>query len=277
MGIPRSGYDRLGAMHNPVSGVRAGTDLAMPGQNEPDKAVIKAVNSFDLDIQHVNQSVTRIANLSFKLQENRRSPIAKVDYDEHFAVARDIASNSMILLKNDDEILPFNKTDKVIVIGASRKTMLPGAGSSQINPYKRDNFLLALKEEGIEYEYFPGFSIDGNKETDKALFDEALKAAKTSNQVVVMSGLPPTYEAEGADREYLRLPDNQNRLIEALAGVNKHIVIVISAGAPVAMPWVNEVKSILMAYLAGEASGQATRDVIFGKVNPPGTSRKPFL
>lgn len=266
-----------GAMHNPVSGVRAGTDLAMPGRNEPDKAVIKAVNSFDLDIQHVNQSVIRIANLALKLQENRQSPIAKVDYDEHFAIARDIASNSMILLKNDNDILPLDKNDKVLVIGAfAENSRFQGAGSSQINPYKLDNLLLALKDEGMAYDYFPGFSIDGNKETDKTLFSEAIEAAKTSKQVVIMAGLPPAYEAEGADREYLRLPDNQNKLIEALVAINKNIVVVISAGAPVAMPWASEVKAILMAYLAGEASGQATRDVLFGKVNPSGHLAETF-
>lgn len=116
--------------------------------------------------------------------------------------------------------------------------------------------------------YQQGYQIDNS--VDELARTAAITAAQTPDQVVVFAGLPDNYESEGFDRQNIDLPSQQNELISALAAVNDHVIVVLNNGAPVAMPWVNEVAAILEAYLPGQAVGQVIPDILIGKINPSG-------
>jgi beta-glucosidase len=148
-----------------------------------------------------------------------------------------------------------------------------GAGSSKINPYRLDNAWDSMITKGIKGEYASGYSIDlSNKEEgrDEALLDEACRISKDKDIVYIFAGLPEGFESEAFDRELMSLPDNQNKLVEAICKVNPNVVVILACGAPIELPWVNKVKAVLLSYLGGEGSGSAIADILLGNVVPSG-------
>lgn len=117
--------------------------------------------------------------------------------------------------------------------------------------------------------YARGYSVAEDAATDE-MIAEAVAAAKKAKVAVVFAGLPDAYESEGYDRSHMRMPDCQNRLIEAVAEVNPNTVVVLHNGSPVEMPWIGKVKAVLEGYLGGQAVGLATVRVLYGEVNPSG-------
>ncbi len=117
--------------------------------------------------------------------------------------------------------------------------------------------------------YAQGYAIL-SEETDEALLAEALEAAKAADKAVIVAGLPDSFESEGYDREHMRMPENQNALIEAVAAVNPNTVVLLYNGSPVEMPWIDCAKGLIEGYLAGQNVGEANRAVLYGEVNPCG-------
>ena len=162
-------------------------------------------------------------------------------------------------------------TENIAVIGTLAKTLrYQGAGSSHINPPKTVSFVQAMEEEGKSFTYAPGYTLKGDGYNAK-LIKEAKKAAEGKDAVLVFIGLTDAYESEGFDRKHIEIPKAHGILINEIAEVNKNIVVVLAGGSPVNVTeWEENAKGILNVYLGGQAGGEATRDVIFGKVNPSG-------
>ena len=268
------GYDGVvvtdwGAENDIVKGLKAGQSLEMPGSSgyNPQKleeAVIEGELSEDL----LNENVDRVLTLIFKGAENLKENYS-CDMEAHHRLARKIAGESAVLLKNDG-ILPLDKTKKIAVIGEMAKNpRFQGAGSSLINPIKVDNAYEELLKEGFFVAYSRGYD-KSTDETDEELLSAAVRLAKKADIVLVFAGLTEIYESEGFDRKHIDLPKSHNELIEAVSEVNENVAVVLSGGSAVAMPWLSRVKGVLNCMLGGEASGSAAVDVLSGKVNPSG-------
>ncbi len=258
-----------GANDDKVEGLKAGQDLEMPTSNGMAAAkVVEAVKSGELDEAVLDESVDRILDLIFKSNEHIRD--YRYDKQEHHALARKIASESMVLLKNENNILPLKKDKRIAVIGEMAKSpRYQGAGSSLINPTRIDNAFDELLNQGVGVTYSAGYDKKSDK-PNEVLIGEAAAAASKADIAVVFIGLTEAYETEGFDRSHMRLPESHNKLIDAVTDVCDNVVVVLSGGSPVELPWINKVQAVLNGYLGGQAGGGAVVDLLLGKVNPSG-------
>lgn len=255
-----------GAVNERVADLAAGMDLEMPGSHGVnDVLIVEAVKNGTLDESLLDTAVERILNIVYRFEENR-DPDAVFDLDKDHELARKIAHETIVLLKNDD-ILPLDEKEEIAFIGEfAIKPRYQGGGSSHINSHK---FTSAVQEvEGKNnITYAQGYRT-AEDEVDDALVKEAVEAAKRAKFAVVFAGLPDSFESEGYDRDHMGLPNCQNHLIDAITSVQPNTVIVLHNGSPVEMPWIGKVKGVLEAYLSGQAVGGAVVDILFGKVNP---------
>lgn len=267
-----------GAVNDRVAGLKAGLDLEMPASGgDTDKQIVKAVQEGKLDMAVLDTAVERILRIVYKFLEGRQK--GNFDKNAHHLVTAQIAAESMVLLKNDSKILPLKEKDagQILFVGAfAQKPRYEGGGSSHINAFKVTGALQAAKDAGLKIKWEQGFDIKESKAKDAKLLASAKTAAKKAKVVVIFAGLPDRYESEGYDRSHMRLPANQNVLIEELAKVNKNVVVVLHNGSPVEMPWVGNVKAILESYLAGQAVGIVQIDLLFGRANPSGKLAETF-
>lgn len=257
-----------GAENNRVKGIKATNDLEMPGgRGNGKEEIIKAVNEGTISEKELDEIVERIINTAQKTYNKNQN--YTYNQKKHHQIALKIAEESVVLLKNEENILPI-KDKKIAVIGDMAKIpRYQGAGSSTTNVHKLDNALDSFKENNIEVEYAQGYErIESNK--DKELLEEAVKLAKKYDKVIIFAGLTENYESEGVDRQTLKIPENQIKLIEKISKVNNNVIIVLANGAPIEMPWNVSAKAILTGYLGGEAGAKAVVNCIIGKVNPSG-------
>lgn len=257
-----------GAVNDRVKGLKAGLELEMPASGgHTDQEIVDAVRNGELDEAVLDTAVERILNIVFKFTDNRQE--GKFDKEEDHKLAAKVAEESMVLLKNEG-ILPLPKEGKKIAfIGKfAQKPRFQGGGSSHINSFKVTSALDAVKEI-TEVTYAQGYDVQEDK-TDKALLKEAVRAAEEADIAVIFAGLPDLFESEGYDRSHMRMPDCQNELIREITKVQKNTVVVLHNGSPVEMPWADDVKGILEAYLCGQAVGQAEVNLLFGISNPCG-------
>ncbi|WP_037289711.1 beta-glucosidase family protein [Saccharibacillus sacchari] len=267
-----------GAVNERAEGLAAGLELEMPSSGGiGDGKIAEAVKNGTLSEEKLNAAVERILRVVFRSVAEKVEN-ATYDKDEHHALARRVARESMVLLKNDDRVLPLKRSGKIAVIGElAKRPRYQGGGSSHIKPTKLevayDEF---VQEAGdAEVSYASGYSLKGDT-VDEAKIAEAVKLAANSDVVVLYAGLPDAYESEGYDRTHLRLPDNQLKLIEELSKAQPNLVVVLSNGSPVEMPWLGGVKGLLEAYLGGQALGGAIADILFGNVSPSGKLAETF-
>ena len=261
-----------GATHDRPGVIAAGCDLTMPGE-DTDQEIVDAVKNGTLSEAELDVCVTRVLELIFKAVEHRKRDTA-VDYDADHDIAREVAENSMVLLKNDG-ILPLQKDAKVVFIGRfADKPRIQGGGSSNVNCTKIVGAVDAARAAGLNVAYVPGYQHSGD--TTPELLAEAVGAAKTAEVAVIFAGLPDNMESEGVDRVHMRLPEGHNALIHAVCAANANTVVVLHNGSPVEIPWVEEPKAILEAYLGGQASGEAVARILYGDVNPSGHLAETF-
>ncbi|WP_069999524.1 beta-glucosidase [Cellulosilyticum sp. I15G10I2] len=268
-----------GAVDERAQGLSAGLELEMPSSNGVnDLKIVKAVQEGTLPESILDESVERLLKIIFKAVDSKKEN-ASYDKCTHHELARQVARECMVLLKNEDNILPLKKESQLAIIGAfAKKPRFQGGGSSHINPTQVDSAFLKLVEAAghtASLSYAEGFSLTSDA-IDAGLFEEALKIAALADTAVIFAGLPDHYESEGYDRTHLRIPENQVRLIEEVAKVQKNIVVVLSNGSPIEMPWIDSVKGVLEAYIAGQASGAAIADLLFGDANPCGKLAETF-
>ncbi len=265
-----------GAVNDRVAGLAAGLDLEMPASGgSTDKQIVQAVKSGKIKEAVLDKAVERILRIVYKYVDGKTP--GNFDKKAHHEAVAKIARESMVLLKNEKNILPLSKkdADKILFVGAfAKKPRYEGGGSAHINTWKVTSALDATAAAGLKVKYVQGFDI--KEKQDKALLAEAVSEAKKAKAVVVFAGLPDSYESEGYDRSNMKMPENQNALISELAKVNKNIVVVLHNGSPIEMPWINEVKGVLESYLAGESVGSAQVDLLFGNANPCGKLAESF-
>ncbi len=280
------GYDGLvvtdwGAVNDRVQGLMAGLDLEMPGSGGyNDAKIVEAVRRGEIPEDVLDETCARIVSRIMTYVENRQEHTVW-DKDADHQLAIDIAKECMVLLKNEDSILPLSEEEPVVFIGKfAERPRIQGGGSSHVNVWNPSSALDEVKTmERVTY--VSGFDI-GDAEGEEALrleqqrFHDAVAAAKNAKAAVIFAGLPDSYESEGFDRKHMRLPDIQNRLIQAVAEIQPNTVVVLHNGSPVEMPWVDDVKGILEAYLGGEGVGAATVDILFGRANPSGKLPETF-
>ena len=263
-----------GAVSNRVTGLAAGLDLEMPASGGiNDAKIVEAVRSGELDEAILDRAVERILTVNYRYLENAKPETPWDKEADHLLSAR-IAGECMVLLKNEDGILPLSREDEVAFLGEfAEKPRFQGGGSSHINCFKKTSALEAA--QGLKVTYARGYDAAADETTD-ALIAQAVEAARKAKVAVVFAGLPDSYESEGYDRPHMRLPECQNRLIEAVAQANANTVVVLHNGSPVEMPWLPKVKAVLEAYLGGQAVGIATVRVLYGDVNPSGHLAETF-
>uniref|UniRef100_UPI0025D7C579 glycoside hydrolase family 3 C-terminal domain-containing protein n=1 Tax=uncultured Ruminococcus sp. TaxID=165186 RepID=UPI0025D7C579 len=257
-----------GAVDDRVAGIKAGLDLEMPASfGKNDRLIVDAVNNGKLSIKALDKCVERVLRLVDKAEESRTP--SKWDMEAHHELSAKIESQCAVLLKNEDNILPLNKEDKICFIGEfADKPRYQGGGSSHINSFKVTSALEAVK--GIcKVEYAQGYITSEDKIVPE-LLEQAVECAKYNDKVVIFAGLPDNFESEGYDRTHMRMPECQLKLIEEIAKVNRNIVVVLHNGSPVELPFMDDIKGLLEMYLGGQAVGKATCDLLFGEVNPSG-------
>ena len=267
-----------GAVNERATGVEAGLNLEMPASGGfNDKKIVEAVKKGTLSEARLDQIVTELLAVTLKAKDSHKKGIV-VDKVKHNELARQVSGECIVLLKNDNAILPLKSSlKKIAIVGDFAKNpRYQGAGSSQVRPTQILNALTELQKlaKGTEFSFSSGYNTAG--ETDEAKIAEAVQNAKNAELVILFAGLPDSYESEGYDRANLDMPAGHNKLIAEVAKVNKNVVVVLMNGAAVSMPWKNDVSAIVEAYLGGQAGGGAIADVLTGKVNPSGKLSETF-
>ncbi|TFG83323.1 MAG: glycosyl hydrolase [Erysipelotrichales bacterium] len=268
------GFDGLvmsdwGAGHDHVEDLKAGMDLEMPGNHQYYlKNVMQAIESGKMTLDELDENAARVLKL---IEKSIPSFQKETTYDiaKHRRLARKVAANSIVLLKNEEHMLPLPKDAALLIIGElADKARYQGSGSSKINPHQVESLLDGLKLASVPFTYQRGYDVlDGN---NIQFISQAVEAIQPAQTVILFIGLTDDYESEGFDRTSLKLPASHDRLVEAVCQKTKNVVVILAGGAVVEMPWVNEVPSLLNGYLPGEAGGPALCDVLFGDVNHSG-------
>ena len=264
-----------GAVNERVDGLKAGLELEMPGGSTVgDEKIVRAVKEGTLDEKVLDTACERILEIVYRYVERKNSGVV-FDHERDHALARKTAAECMVLLRNEENILPLDPKKKIAFIGKfAASPRYQGGGSSHINSHKVTSALEAVQEL-CEVTYAQGY--DTKEDTViPDLHKQAVEAAAAADVAVIFAGLPDTFESEGYDRTHLDMPTCQNRLIADICAVQKNVVVVLHNGSPVVMPWKDQVKGILEAYLGGQAVGGAVVDVLFGKVNPSGRLAETF-
>lgn len=265
-----------GAMNDRVKALKAGLDLEMPSSHgETDKLIVKAVNDGSLDMETLDTAVRRILTLVDKsLISKYKHSGFKYDMEWHHEIAKETAENCAVLLKNNG-MLPLSKNQNIAFIGEfADNPRIQGGGSSHINCHKIDSALNSAKQFA-DVTYAKGYNTD-NDITDEALLNKAVTVAKNADIAVIFAGLPDAFENEGFDRKHIDMPKCQNELIEEICKVQKNVVVVLHNGSSITMPWLDKVNAVLEMYLAGEASGAAAVNLLFGVANPSGKLAESF-
>lgn len=264
-----------GAVNDRVKGVSAGLDLEMPSSSGANDAlIVQAVKNGSLSESDLDECCECILGVLDRYIKGR-DPQAVWDKDADHELAAEIASQCMVLLKNENNILPLDRTKKIAFIGKfAAEPRFQGGGSSHINAYKVTDALSAAAGYA-DVSYAQGCRTDEDI-TDNELLSEAVELAKNSDIAVVFAGLTDLFESEGFDRSHMRMPECQNELIAKIAEVQPNTVVVLHNGSPVEMPWIGSVKGLLEVYLGGQAVGEAACRVLFGDVNPSGKLAETF-
>lgn len=260
-----------GGSNDHAMGVQNGSTLEMPAPGgDAVRELMQAVQSGKITEADVDARLDELLTLVFDTHAAVQSHSRTFDADAHHALARRAAAESIVLLKNENDLLPLAEGAKVAVIGDFAQTpRYQGAGSSAVNSIKVDTFLDCLKESGLASTGFaPGFDRQGKPDAAKQA--EAVALAQKAEVVLLCLGLDEIKESEGLDRGDMRLADNQIELLKAVQQANPNTVVVLSAGASLETPWLKHCRTLVYGALGGQAGAGAMLDVLTGKVNPSG-------
>lgn len=262
-----------GGSNDHALGVQNGSHLEMPGTGKSGmRDIVKAVQAGTLKEEVLDQRLDELLSLIFATHgTTEKAKGTTFDVEAHHKLARKAAEESIVLLKNQDNILPLKPGTRVAVIGDfARKPRYQGAGSSLVNPAKEPEVILDMIGEYdiVMVSYEQGYV--RNRPPKMDLLRKAKEAAKGADVVLFFGGLDEISESEGLDRTHMMMPEAQGMLIDELSTVNENLVVVLSAGSAIEMPWHQYVKGIVHGYLGGQAGASAMLNVLTGKVNPSG-------
>lgn len=265
-----------GGSNDHALGVKNGSHLEMPGTgNSGVIDILRAIKDGSLSEETLDQRVDELLKVVFDTHPaTEKAKGTAYDVEGHHKLAQKAAEESIVLLKNDEGILPLKAGTKVVVIGDFADTpRYQGAGSSLVNTSKKPESILECLKENNNY----GLTVLGyeqgyvrNRKAKPALVEKAVEAAKGAEVVLIFAGLDEISESEGLDRTHMRMPQAQNELIEAICKINKNVVVVMSAGSPVEMPWFDDVKGLIHGYLGGQAGASAMLRTLTGEICPSG-------
>lgn len=261
-----------GGSNDHVLGVEHGSHLEMPSTGKMGTTeIVQAVESGRLKEELLDQRVDELLSVILDTHNAINKDKGKTfDEESHHNFAKRVARESIVLLKNKENILPLAKGSNVAVIGDfAEKPRYQGAGSSLVNPIKIDTTLEIFRESGLVMNHYEQ-GYERNKKTDYKLIEKAKDAAIKSEYVLIYAGLDEISESEGVDRTHMRMPQNQIDLIEAVSKVNENVIVILSAGSAIEMPWIHQVKAVIHGYLSGQAGASAMLDIITGKYCPSG-------
>ncbi len=266
-----------GAVDDRVAGVAAGLDLEMPSSHGlNDARIVAAVRAGELDEADLDAAATRVLTLVARALAAQAEP-ATFDAAAHHALAREVATRTAVLLKNDGALpLPTDAAGTVVIGEMARTPRYQGAGSSQVNPTRLESALDALRERAPEVEFAPGYVLaeaagqPGQDRTDEELRAEAVDLARGRTAVLFL-GLPAIDESEGYDREHMDLPASHVALLRAVRAVAAKVVVVLSNGSAVTVAdWEPDADAVLELWLGGQAGGAAAAQLLLGEVDPSG-------
>lgn len=262
-----------GGSNDHALGVKNGSHLEMPGTGKSGvHDIVEAVKNGNLTEEVLDQRLDELLSViidTHQATEEKKGTAFNVE--AHHELARKVAEESVVLLKNEDNILPLRPGTKVTVIGDfAQNPRYQGAGSSLVNPAKQPEFILGeIGSSSLEMVAFEqGYR--RNKKSDEKLLNQAKEAAKKAEVVLIFAGLDEISESEGLDRTHMNMPQAQNMLIDEITTVNPNVIVVLSAGSAVEMPWYSYVRGIVHGYLGGQAGASAMLNVLTGKVCPSG-------
>lgn len=260
-----------GAVDDRVASLAAGLDLEMPSTGgRTDAEIVAAVRAGTVDESVLDTAAARVIELVQKAVA-ASDPRATFDADAHHALAREVAGQSIVLLRNENDLLPLATDANIAVIGELARTpRYQGAGSSRIEPTRLDNALDEMRLlSGRDVPFAAGYALDGSDSA--ALVEEAVALAGKAEIAVVFLGVPAELESEGFDRDDLELPHSQIALLDAVLVANPNVVVVLSNGGVVRLSgFAHRVPAIVEGWLLGQAGGGAVADVLYGRVNPSG-------
>ncbi|MBT1175364.1 glycoside hydrolase family 3 C-terminal domain-containing protein [Bifidobacterium sp. LC6] len=259
-----------GAVHNRVASIKAGLNLEMP-PSDTDEDVAIAVRDGLLNETQLDNMANGVLSLLDKVRPAMEREGFVYDAAAHNRLARCAAQESIVLLKNENGILPLSADDHIAVIGEFARTpRYQGGGSSHITPTRLTSFLDALHGRDINAVFASGFTLDDSPQLP-SMTREAVDAARGADKVLLFLGLPEFAESEGYDRTTLDLPSKQIDVLHAVRKVNPNIVVVLSNGSVVSVAdWQDETSGLLESWLLGQAGGEATADVLYGDVDATG-------
>jgi beta-glucosidase len=267
------------AVNDRVAALDVGLHLQMPLAPTVDR-VVAALRDGSLSETRLDEVLRDLLTFTLRADEARR-PGATADLQAHHELARRTAAECIVLLKNEDALLPLDsdRLDEIALIGAfAQSPRFQGAGSSEVVPTHVESAheaLISLVRDNTRITCASGYSLETDA-PDEALVREAQVAARNAQVAFIFVGLPGSYETEGIDRRHLDLPAAHNALVEAVLQVQPRTVVVLTNGAAVAMPWAARVPAIVEGWLAGQAGGAALVDVLLGRVNPSGKLAETF-
>ncbi|MCR5690505.1 MAG: glycoside hydrolase family 3 C-terminal domain-containing protein [Clostridiales bacterium] len=264
------GFDGLvmtdwGANDDRIAGIKAGVDLQMPHSDTA--KVADALKRGALTEEELDNTTRNVIALSRKFKDQVRE---KVDHKAQHQLAVNAASKCVVMMKNEDFVMPLRKGDKIVVVGPlAKKPHIGGTGSSKVNAVYPDSLCSVLDRNGMEYRYYPGFSMTRDT-VDPLLEEQVIKNIHYDTKVIIVAGTHYMTDGESYNRESYDLPRNMLHLINRVAALSKRTIVVIQSGGPVSTPFRDNVKGLVYEGLAGEGSGEALYNVITGKVNPSG-------
>ncbi len=256
-----------GATHDRLEMLKAGLDLEMPG----DTAICRKWISDGLISGKLPPSVLddAVKNVLKLVEKHRNDKALPADFTAHHEIAKQIAIDSAVLLKNDGA-LPLDKQEEIFVCGELfEKMRYQGAGSSMINPALYSSPKTAFDNNGVCYKYAKGY-LENQLETKEELITEALTLSADYEKVLVFAGLTDYVESEGIDRANMQLCPNQLELISALIKNGKKVIVILYGGSSIELPFADSVSAILNMFLPGQNGGNATYSLVFGEVSPSG-------
>ena len=261
-----------GSNNNFVEGVRSGANLEMPATGgDSGSQLVKAVQKGSLAEEIVDKRVDELLDVVLSTRAACDACKGKsFDRDAHHGIAEKASEQSVVLLKNDGNILPLPRNAEVAIIGDfADSPRYQGAGSSVVKPTRLDSTLGVFERLGLRVVgYEKGYPRFGKGRP--AMVSAAAELAKKAKYVLLYLGLDEISESEGLDRSHMRLPESQIELLKAVRAVNENVIVVMSAGSAVEMPWLGQCKAMVHGYLCGQAGASAVLKVILGEVNPSG-------
>ena len=263
-----------GGCNDFVESVRAGANLEMPGTGDDSPTQLyQAVKDGRITEAEIDARVDELLALVLDVSLAEKP---EADLEAQHLIALEAAEKSIVLLKNEGNILPLKREMKIALIGDFAEVpRYQGAGSSLVNSYKVSVTTRLIQEAFPDAENFmPGFTREDK--WDDAMAAAAVKIAGEADIALLYLGLPEVFESEGLDRPHMRIPDNQIRLLEAVEKANPNTVVVFSGGSAVEMPWLSHCRALVWAGLGGQASAEAALKVLTGEVNPGGKLTETF-